>query len=522
MYDFRPILSVVDSHVDYSQFDGNGDGYVDEVIFLRSGTGQEDTGFPNDIWSFAMGYPPGFEPGPFDGMYVRGWQTSPEEHPIRSDDCPPVIMGDTLNRIRVICHETAHGVGLPDLYDADAKLDISTYDTPGDDNDHPIVDWCVMGYYGYGLMSLGSDVTTHLCGWSKKYIGWIEPLILDSIVYSDLVIYNIETTRDSSLYLISIDSTEGEYFLLEYRNPRSNSQFDKTDSDFSVYLCPDLSPGCDTLDRGLLITHVHDSLTSFGSINDGTPHYPHYSVAVEDAGYNPSRDAWSNPEAHVTDSAQWWYPYEMRRAAPFNPEVGGQREFGPWTYPSSDGYSAPTGIYVRVDSIVGERLYAYVCNLMQMDTDQDGVSDYSDNCVSSDNPDQEDTDGDSVGDSCDNCLSIPNADQADADSDGAGDSCDNCIDVYNPDQADLNGDEIGDACEYICGDADASGEVDIDDVVYLIAYIFSGGPAPEPYESGDANCAGGVDIDDVVYLIAYIFSSGDAPCDTDVDEVPDC
>ena len=76
--------------------------------------------------------------------------------------------------------------------------------------------------------------------------------------------------------------------------------------------------------------------------------------------------------------------------------------------------------------------------------------------------------------------------------------------------------------EYICGDADGSQDVDIDDVVFLIAYIFSGGPAPVPYESGDANCAGGVDIDDVVYLIAYIFSGGNAPCDTNGDEVPDC
>jgi hypothetical protein len=75
---------------------------------------------------------------------------------------------------------------------------------------------------------------------------------------------------------------------------------------------------------------------------------------------------------------------------------------------------------------------------------------------------------------------------------------------------------------YVCGDVDDSGDVDIDDVVYLINYIFAGGPPPDPYESGDANCAGGVDIDDVVWLIAYIFSGGNAPCDTDGDEVPDC
>jgi hypothetical protein len=65
---------------------------------------------------------------------------------------------------------------------------------------------------------------------------------------------------------------------------------------------------------------------------------------------------------------------------------------------------------------------------------------------------------------------------------------------------------------YICGDADRSGAVDISDVVYLIAYIFSGGSAPVPLAAGDADCSNGVDISDVVYLISYIFSGGEAPC----------
>jgi len=62
------------------------------------------------------------------------------------------------------------------------------------------------------------------------------------------------------------------------------------------------------------------------------------------------------------------------------------------------------------------------------------------------------------------------------------------------------------------GDADGSGEIDIDDVVYLIAYIFTSGPPPVPIQSGDCDCSGEIDIDDVVYLITYIFSSGPAPC----------
>ena len=68
------------------------------------------------------------------------------------------------------------------------------------------------------------------------------------------------------------------------------------------------------------------------------------------------------------------------------------------------------------------------------------------------------------------------------------------------------------------GDANCSGgmpPVDIDDVVYLIEYIFLEGPEPCPRRwVGDVNCThGDVDIDDVVYLIAWIFSQGPDPCD---------
>jgi hypothetical protein len=69
---------------------------------------------------------------------------------------------------------------------------------------------------------------------------------------------------------------------------------------------------------------------------------------------------------------------------------------------------------------------------------------------------------------------------------------------------------------------EASGGVDIDDVVYLINYVFASGPEPVPYESGDVDCSGGVDIDDIVYLIGYIFSAGYPPCDIDGDGNLDC
>jgi hypothetical protein len=66
-----------------------------------------------------------------------------------------------------------------------------------------------------------------------------------------------------------------------------------------------------------------------------------------------------------------------------------------------------------------------------------------------------------------------------------------------------------------CGDANSDGSVDISDVVFLIAHIFSGGAAPAECNyakgKGDANGDGSVDISDVVYLIARIFSGGRPP-----------
>lgn len=401
-FDFESILSDLDAFVDFSQYDGNNDGDVDAVVFLRSGTGMEDTGDPNDIWSYALRYGPGGGPGPFDGVYVSAWNTSPEMRPLRDPDHPPSFLGvDSLNRIRVFCHELTHNLGLPDLYDYDAKLDTMTYITPNDDNDHPFVDWCLMGYAGYGIMSIRSAVPSHLCGWNKMKIGWIDPIILVG-EHTDLVVYDIETHSDSSLYMVPISADEGEYFLLEYRNPHSTGKFDKVDSDFSCYLWPMLTFGGDSLDQGLLISHVHDSLGAYWwRINYGLPNFPHYTVTTEDAGYNPSMDYTHNPGGNVSDSAQWWAPYETRKAAPFSSETAGQEEFTPSTSPSSDSYFGPSGIVVRVDSVVGDKLYAYVNNPNISDQDGDGVSDWFDNCPDIYNPSQEDSTGDGVGDACD-------------------------------------------------------------------------------------------------------------------------
>jgi hypothetical protein len=80
----------------------------------------------------------------------------------------------------------------------------------------------------------------------------------------------------------------------------------------------------------------------------------------------------------------------------------------------------------------------------------------------------------------------------------------------------------GTAPAYVCGDSNADGTANITDAVYLITYIFAGGPAPDPLAAGDTNCDGSANITDAVYLITYIFAGGPAPCDTNGDGTPDC
>ena len=65
----------------------------------------------------------------------------------------------------------------------------------------------------------------------------------------------------------------------------------------------------------------------------------------------------------------------------------------------------------------------------------------------------------------------------------------------------------------IVGDGNADGKITISDVIYIVNYLFKGGPEPIPEVSvGDANCDDKVTVSDVIYLINYLFKGGPAPC----------
>jgi len=64
---------------------------------------------------------------------------------------------------------------------------------------------------------------------------------------------------------------------------------------------------------------------------------------------------------------------------------------------------------------------------------------------------------------------------------------------------------------YVFGDCTGDGTVNAGDVVFLIGYLYKGGPAPNPYGRGDPNRDCQVNAADIVYLINFLFKNGEEP-----------
>ena len=63
--------------------------------------------------------------------------------------------------------------------------------------------------------------------------------------------------------------------------------------------------------------------------------------------------------------------------------------------------------------------------------------------------------------------------------------------------------------DFVRGDANGDGLIDLADIVHLINFLYRSGDPPSPLEAGDANCDGIVDIADVVFLVNYLYRGGD-------------
>ena len=197
-------LTAADAILDFGHFDNDGpdgipnsgddDGYVDFVAFLYA-TACPGDGQAGGIWPHRAAMEP---------FTTR--DTTPSGEPIRIADyvilpaleagsCKPLHIG-------VLAHETAHALGLPDLYDYDGSS---------------------QGIGAWGLMGTGAHAApfspAHPGAWAKEQLGWVrvdwlevgESLTLDPVVDSRVV--------------KRYDYDDGSYLLFENRQLRKSDSY---------------------------------------------------------------------------------------------------------------------------------------------------------------------------------------------------------------------------------------------------------------------------------------------------------
>lgn len=194
----------LDADIDWSQYDTDGDGYVDMVLMYYAGWNEAEGASTNTIWphQWQMEYSSNATiaaGNDFDGVKLnRYFCTSELKDTYGSNMCGP---GTT-------CHEFAHSLGLPDFYDVDSSTNRKSGTT------YTYDPMC------YGPYNNNGNTPPYFNAKERIMLGWMEGL-RDLPTSGNVVIPAIGSDGD---YAYKSDSSvDGEYFIYECRG---NSKWD--------------------------------------------------------------------------------------------------------------------------------------------------------------------------------------------------------------------------------------------------------------------------------------------------------
>ena len=234
----RDACTVANKDVDFTQYDANGDNYIDLVYIIYAGYsaqwGEEEN--PNAIWpKSGTG-----SHGTYDGKYLERYGVNNELafYPNVWQDMKKdqATFKPYLTGIGVFVHELSHTMGLPDFYPTVKWEDVTKYDNQS------MEQWDVMddgenAYYGF--------YPTPYTAWERELMGWTDKMetLKDP---ANITLTPLSKGGKGLRVMNDNDATGNEYYILENID-KSNGWYAKM-------------PG-----NGMLVTHINYDASAFSN-----------------------------------------------------------------------------------------------------------------------------------------------------------------------------------------------------------------------------------------------------------------
>ena len=196
---------MADKEVNYSDYDWDGDGEVDQLLIIYAGEGMNATYTKNTIWPHQWWLSQHLNLETEDQNDHRSYRTVTRGEKEYHIDCyccvqESVDYGDTKTSFGTICHEYTHCFGFPDFYYGNSISVVDEWD---------IMDYGI--YNGQGFRPC--NYSAH----ERMLMGWLTPVELTD----SATITNMPALSDEpKAYLIRNDGAENEYYIVENRQQR--------------------------------------------------------------------------------------------------------------------------------------------------------------------------------------------------------------------------------------------------------------------------------------------------------------
>lgn len=176
---------------DWTPYDWDDDGYVDQLLIVYSGKGQNDGGSTKTIW------PHQWWLSEHENSSAIKVESGGKEFLIDAYCCIPELSGDgSYGSFGTLCHEYSHCLGLPDFYDGSTRV-VGTWDLMDNGN-----------YNGAGFRPCGYSA------YERAFMGW---LTLEELTGMESVVGLPALSTQPKAFIVRNDAHPDEYYIIENR-----------------------------------------------------------------------------------------------------------------------------------------------------------------------------------------------------------------------------------------------------------------------------------------------------------------